>query len=201
MRHLTDVSGSINDKLSLLNEKTGNVTSVVASLEKVADQINLLSLNAAIEAEKAGEFGLGFAVVAAEIRRMADQTAVTAHDIGKIVREMQSAVATGVMGMDKFCEEARRGAEEARQVGMHLAQIIRQAQSLAPRFEAVDGGIQAHASGARQIGVTVARLSEVARRSADSLRQSEAAITELDGAARGLQAGVARFKPTIPVEG
>ena len=71
----------------------------------MADQTNLLSLNAAIEAEKAGEYGLGFAVVAMEIRRLADQTAVATYDIEKMVKEMHSAVAAGVMGMDKFSDE------------------------------------------------------------------------------------------------
>src|SRR6266498_3148728 len=70
-----------------------------------ADQTNLLSLNAAIEAEKAGEHGRGFVVVATEIRRLADQSALATGDIEQIVKEMQSAVSAGVMGMDKFSEE------------------------------------------------------------------------------------------------
>ena len=100
MRQIMDASGSITGKLSVLNEKTANINSVVTTITKVADQTNLLSLNAAIEAEKAGEYGLGFAVVAMEIRRLADQTAVATYDIEKMVKEMQSAVTAGVMN---FC--------------------------------------------------------------------------------------------------
>ncbi len=118
-----------------MNEKTGNINSVVTTITKVADQTNLLSLNAAIEAEKAGEYGLGFGVVAMEIRRLADQTAVATYDIEKMVKEMQSAVSAGVMGMDKFSEEVRRGVEEVRQVSAQLAQIIHQVQALTPRFQ------------------------------------------------------------------
>ena len=66
------------------------------------DQTNLLSLNAAIEAERAGESGLGFAVVAREIRRLADQTSVATLDIERMVKDMTTAVASGVMGMDHF---------------------------------------------------------------------------------------------------
>jgi methyl-accepting chemotaxis protein WspA len=77
MRQIMDASGSITGKLAVLSEKTANINTVVTTITKVADQTNLLSLNAAIEAEKAGEYGLGFAVVAMEIRRLADQTAVS----------------------------------------------------------------------------------------------------------------------------
>src|ERR1043166_2394631 len=115
MRQIMEASGSISAKLAVLSEKTANINSVVTTITKVADQTNLLSLNAAIEAEKAGEYGLGFAVVAMEIRRLADQTAVATYDIEKMVKEMQSAVSAGVMGMDKFSEEVRRGVDEVRQ--------------------------------------------------------------------------------------
>ena len=80
---------------------------VVTTITKVADQTNLLSINAAIEAEKAGEYGRGFLVVAREIRRLADQTAVATLDIENMVRHMQDAVSAGVMQMDKFSDEVR----------------------------------------------------------------------------------------------
>jgi methyl-accepting chemotaxis protein WspA len=194
MRQIMDASGSITGKLAVLSEKTTNINSVVTTITKVADQTNLLSLNAAIEAEKAGEYGLGFAVVAMEIRRLADQTAVATYDIEKMVKEMQSAVAAGVMGMDKFSEEVRRGVEEIRQVSTHLAQIIHQVQTLTPRFQTVNEGMHAQATGAQQISETLTQLSEAAQQTAESLRQSNAAIEQLNGAARGLQTSVARFK-------
>jgi methyl-accepting chemotaxis protein WspA len=196
MRQITEASGSITAKLSVLSEKTNNINSVVTTITKVADQTNLLSLNAAIEAEKAGEYGLGFAVVAMEIRRLADQTAVATYDIEKMVKEMQSAVAAGVMGMDKFSEEARRGVDEIRQVSAHLTQIIHQVQTLTPRFQTVNEGMHAQATGAQQISDTLAQLSEAAQQTAESLRQSNLAIEQLNSAARGLQTSVARFKLT-----
>src|ERR1051326_3000442 len=194
MRQIMDASGSISAKLAVLNEKTANINSVVTTITKVADQTNLLSLNAAIEAEKAGEYGLGFAVVAMEIRRLADQTAVATYDIERMVKEMQSAVSAGVMGMDKFSEEARRGVEEIRQVSTQLAQIINQVQTLTPRFQTVNEGMHAQATGAQQISETLTQLSEAAHQTAESLRQSNIAIEQLNGAARGLQTSVARFK-------
>ena len=133
MRHIMDAAGTINVKLTVLNEKAGNINQVVTTITKVADQTNLLSLNAAIEAEKAGEYGRGFAVVATEIRRLADQTAVATYDIEQMVKEIQSAVSAGVMGMEKFSEEVRRGMHEIGQVGGQLSQIIQQVEALAPR--------------------------------------------------------------------
>jgi methyl-accepting chemotaxis protein WspA len=194
MRQIMDASGSISAKLAVLSERTANINSVVTTITKVADQTNLLSLNAAIEAEKAGEYGLGFAVVAMEIRRLADQTAVATYDIEKMVKEMQSAVSAGVMGMDKFSEEVRLGVEEIRQVSIQLAQIIHQVQALTPRFQTVNEGMQSQATGAQQISEILTQLSESAHQTAESLRQSNAAIEQLNGAARGLQNSVTRFK-------
>ena len=194
MRQIMAAAGAINAKLAVLNEKAGNINQVVTTITKVADQTNLLSLNAAIEAEKAGEYGRGFAVVATEIRRLADQTAVATYDIEQMVKEMQSAVSAGVMGMDKFSEEVRRGMTEVQQVGGQLSQIIQQVQALAPRFEAVNEGMQAQATGAEQISQALTQLSEAAQQTVESLKQSGMAIEQLNETSRGLKAGVERIK-------
>jgi methyl-accepting chemotaxis protein WspA len=193
MRRVIDAAGSINAKLAVLSDKAGNISQVVTTITKVADQTNLLSLNAAIEAEKAGEYGRGFAVVATEIRRLADQTAVATYDIDQMVKDIQSAVAAGVMGMDKFSEEVRRGMQEVQQVGAQLSQVIQQVQALAPRVESVNDGMQAQASGAEQITQALTQLSEAAQQTVDSLRQSGQAIEELNRVAIGLTGGVSRF--------
>ena len=114
MRQLADSTESIGSKLSVISERAANINLVVTTITKVADQTNLLSINAAIEAEKAGEYGLGFLVVAREIRRLADQTAVATLDIERMVKEMQYAVSAGVMEMDKFSEQVRHGRRRGR---------------------------------------------------------------------------------------
>jgi methyl-accepting chemotaxis protein len=194
MRQIMEASAGISGKLAILNEKAANINTVVTTITKVADQTNLLSLNAAIEAEKAGEYGRGFAVVATEIRRLADQTAVATYDIEQMVKEMHSAVSAGVMGMDKFSEEVRRGVEEVRQVGVQLTQIIQQVQALTPRFDQVNEGMQSQSTGAQQITDALLQLSEAAQQTAESLRSSSLAIEQLNDAARDLQSGVARFR-------
>jgi methyl-accepting chemotaxis protein WspA len=193
MRRVMEAAVSINEKLAVLSDKAGNISQVVTTITKVADQTNLLSLNAAIEAEKAGDYGRGFAVVATEIRRLADQTAVATYDIDQMVKEIQSAVAAGVMGMDKFSEEVRRGMQDVQQVGGQLSQVIQQVQALAPRVESVNDGMQTQASGAEQITQSLSQLSEAAQQTVDSLRQSGQAIEELNRVAAGLSGGVSRF--------
>jgi methyl-accepting chemotaxis protein WspA len=194
MRQVMEAAGSINAKLAVLNEKASNINQVVTTITKVADQTNLLSLNAAIEAEKAGEYGRGFAVVASEIRRLADQTAVATYDIEQTVKEIQSAVSAGVMGMDKFSEEVRRGMGEVQHVGGELSQIIQQVQALAPRVESVNEGMQAQATGAEQISQALAQLSEAAQQTVESLRHSTVAVDGLMEVSVGLHASVSRFK-------
>ena len=194
MHSVMGAADLVNAKLAILNEKAGNINQVVVTIVKVADQTNLLSLNAAIEAEKAGEYGRGFAVVATEVRRLADQTAVATYDIEQMVREIQSAVSAGVMGMDKFSEEVRRGMFEVHQVGEQLSQIIHQVQALAPRVLMVNEGMQAQATGAEQINHALVQLGDASSQTVESLRQASFAIDELSQVAVGLRSGVSRFK-------
>lgn len=197
MHQMMSATTSIGSKLSVLSEKAENINSVVTTITKVADQTNLLSLNAAIEAEKAGEYGVGFAVVATEIRRLADQTAVATWDIEQMVKEMQTAVSAGVMGMDKFSEEVRSGVDDVRIVSVQITDIISQVQTLLPRFEAVHSGMQNQAQGAKQITESITQLSEGTQQTAESLRQSGSSINQLHVAAKTLQEGVSKFKVKI----
>lgn len=196
MHQMMEASSAIAAKLEILNEKASNINTVVTTITKVADQTNLLSLNAAIEAEKAGEYGLGFAVVATEIRRLADQTAVATWDIEQMVKEMQTAVTAGVMSVEKFTEEVRRSVSEVSAISSGMASIINQVQALTPRFESVHEGMQFQSQGAEQIKHAIIQLSESAQQTVDSLRQSHASIEHLNEAAHRLQGGVSKFKVT-----
>jgi methyl-accepting chemotaxis protein WspA len=194
MQRVSEAAGGINSRLAVLNEKAANISSVVTTIAKVADQTNLLSLNAAIEAEKAGEYGRGFAVVATEIRRLADQTAVATVDIGQLVKEIQSAVTAGVMGMDKFSEEVRRGVADVEKVAAQLTQIVQHVQATTPRIASVTEGMQAQSTGAQQISEALGQLGDAVRQTAESLRLSNETIRSLEEAGRGLRSGIEKFK-------
>jgi len=194
MQQMEDASKSISGRLGAINEKAENITTVVITITKVADQTNLLSLNAAIEAEKAGEYGRGFTVVAREIRRLADQTAVATLDIEQMVQEMQSAVSAGVMEMDKFIAEVRRSAEDVEKISTQLTRIIEQVQALSPSFENVNVAMGYQSEHAQKINNTMINLSEEMQQTAESLRESFLAIGHLNEAAKSLQDEVSRFK-------
>ncbi len=194
MEKMESASTTIAQKLAAINAKVANITSVVTTINKVADQTNLLSLNAAIEAAKAGEFGQGFAVVAREIRRLADQTAVATLDIEQMVKEMQSSVSSGVMGMEKFAQEVQGAVHEVNDIGGQIAHIIEQVQGLGPRFESVNEGMESQSIGARQISEAMIHLSEATRATAESQREAARVIQVLDNAARSLHHEVSLFR-------
>ena len=187
MRQLSEATISISTKLGVISEKANKINNVVTTITKVADQTNLLSLNAAIEAEKAGEYGTGFSVVAREIRRLADQTAVATLEIEQMVKEMQSAVSTGVMEMDKFSKEVSGVVEDVGNISSQLVQVIEQVQGLAPRFGVVNQGMEAQAQGAAQISQAMEQLSEASQQTAESLREINHAIEQLNEAACALK--------------
>ncbi len=197
MQHMVSATDSINAKLAALSEKASNINSVLITITKVADQTNILSLNAAIEAEKAGEAGRGFSVVATEIRRLADQTSVSTWDIEQMLKEMQSAVSASVMGMDKFSEEIRRSVGEVRQVTDQLSGVMDQVQKLAPQFDAVLQGMQSQAIGASQISDTMMQLNDATQQTVESLKATSEAVHQLQYAAGDLQSSVSNFAVTI----
>lgn len=194
MVQVMTAAATISGKLTVLNEKAGSISQVVTTIAKVADQTNLLSLNAAIEAEKAGEYGRGFSVVATEIRRLADQTAIASHDIEQTVKEMQTAVSAGVMSVDKFSEEVQRGVEEVNQVGSQFNEIIRQVQALTPRFESVNEGMQMHAAGAQEISTSLTQLGESTQQTVIALRQSTVTLERLNEASTKLRGAISSFR-------
>lgn len=194
MRQMVEAAANIAAKLSVLNEKASTITNVVTTIAKVADQTNLLSLNAAIEAEKAGEQGRSFAVIAREIRRLADQTANATLDIEKMVNEMVSAVSAGVMGVDKFSDEINTGVSQVTTAGEQLSKIIEQVQQLTGSFESVNEGMQAQFTGAEQINESILQLSETAQQTSESIRQFHKSIEQLNHAAQELQSMVSRVK-------
>ena len=194
MKTLEDATRSISGKLTAISDRARNINLVVTTITKVADQTNLLSLNAAIEAEKAGEYGLGFSVVAREIRRLADQTATGTLDISRIVGEMQGAVSAGVMEMEKFTSEVSRGVRDASSVGNQLGEIINAIERVTPQFQAITEGMQAQSTGAGQISEAMVQFKESVQTTSAAIGEFEKATAILYEAVKDLREEISRFK-------
>jgi len=194
IRELADATQSIAAKLAAISERASSINGVVTTIAKVADQTNLLSVNAAIEAEKAGEQGRGFLVVAREIRRLADQTAGATLDIESMVREMQAAVGAGVMEMDRFSEKVRRGVEEVVASSRQMAEIIGEVQASAGRYRSVASGMQSQSQGATTISQSMEALVAAARRTVESADEFGRTAEELRRASQMLRESVSAFR-------
>ncbi len=194
MKHLVDSTASVSTKLGMIREKADSINAVVTTITKVADQTNLLSINAAIEAEKAGEYGRGFLVVAREIRRLADQTAVATLDIETMVRQMQDAVSAGVMQMDKFADEVRSGVSQVTKINQMTWEIITEVQSLSGRFQLVNEGMRNQTTGAQQINEAMTQIADATHRSAQSIKEFERTAAHLRTSVEGLNEEIAQFK-------
>jgi len=193
MHQLVDSTSSIASKLALIRDKADNINLIVTTITKVADQTNLLSINAAIEAEKAGEYGRGFLVVSREIRRLADQTAIATLDIGSMVSQMHDAVSAGVMQMDKFGGEVRTSAERVGEINEHFNQIIEDVGVVSDRFQSVNVGMSSQSIGADQISTAMLTVADGTKLTADSLEEFKNATTYLRESVQALNDEVAKF--------
>jgi methyl-accepting chemotaxis protein len=171
-----------------------NISSIVSTMTKVADQTNLLSLNAAIEAEKAGEYGLGFSVVAREIRRLADQTSVAVLDIEDMVKRMEASVSGGAAEMEAFSEDVRAAVSDINNIGRQLDGIMERIRSLPPRFESVNEGMETQSQNAGRISETMEQLNLTTQNTLEALKEFNLAAEYLREAARSLQNEVSRFR-------
>ncbi len=187
MKKMEDAASNITGRLADLNEKASNITSVITAISEVSAQTNLLSLNAAIEAEKAGQAGQSFAVIAREIRGLSHQTAMSTLDIEKIVNEIVDAVKSSVMGVDDFTQEIREGSTKVKEVSEQLSQIMEQVKLLVERFDTVDQGMKNQSEAAEQINKALIDLSEMANETNDSMRHFHLTISHLDKAANDLR--------------
>ena len=192
MGQLEAVTTLVTSQLHVIHDQAKRVDRVVMTMTKVADQANLLSLNAAIEAEKAGDAGVGFSVVADEIRRLADQSAIATLEIEQTIKEMQSAVAAGVSEMDKFAQEVTSGMHSTRTLTEQVATISQKVQSLLLPLSQINRGMSAQATSADQIRDAMAQLSIGTEQTVRSLQDNNIALEQLYLATESLQGAAAR---------
>ncbi len=198
MAHLEQSTANFSQRLAVIRQRAEDINMVITTITKVADQTNLLSINAAIEAEKAGDYGQGFIVVAREIRRLADQTAVATLDIERLVEQMQQAVGAGVLEMDAFTAEVKIGVYRVAGISVQFADVIDKVHGLTGRFEHVNNGMQAQASGAQQITEALMTLTEGSRTAAEALRDFQQASQHMAHSVEGLTETVGHFRVDAP---
>ena len=191
---LTAAAENVAGKLAVINGNVEKITGIVTAINDVSRQTNLLSLNASIEAEKAGEFGLGFAVVARQIRRLADKTSIASANIENIVRQMQSSVNSGVMEMDRFGAKMRQSSKIIIETADMLARTVSEIEAIGPQFEDIASGIGELSENARKISATMLELSDSSVRARDRISEFRAAVKSLDSVSVSVLEAVSRFK-------
>ncbi|QJD29946.1 methyl-accepting chemotaxis protein [Methylococcus geothermalis] len=195
MHRMSNGMASVVERFAAIGEQAKSINRIMNAMTDIAVQTNLLSLNASIEAEKAGKQGAGFAVVAGEIRRLADQSAVAALDVERMVRDMQFAVAGGVEVLEAFQEEMRTsGLSNVRRLAEHFTVVLARVDQLLPRFGQVYDGMRAQAEGAQQINGAMAALRDEAQGAAKSSENLSLMVVKLYAAVQELQAEIGRFR-------
>jgi methyl-accepting chemotaxis protein len=170
MLQMAKASMSIVKTLSDLQDKVSAINSVINAIVRIADQINLLSLNTAIRSEKPGTHHLGFSVVADKISELADQTALVTLDIEALVQSIIDMVSICVKTVDNFSDQIRNQVFEAAEIGEQLKLLISQTQNQFESFEVINQEMQLQALRASQIHEAINLLTETAQKTTQSIR-------------------------------
>jgi len=180
-----------------LGARSDQIGEIVGTIEDIADQTNLLALNAAIEAARAGEQGRGFAVVADEVRALAERTTKATKEIGAMIKAIQMETKGAVTSMEEGVKEVEKGTVDAARSGQALQEILEQANSVTMQINQIATAAEEQTATTNEITNNIQQITEVVNETARGSQESAAAANQLSRLAEELQEMVGRFRLAV----
>ena len=183
-----------SEVISSLGGRSQEIGKIIKVIDEIADQTNLLALNAAIEAARAGEQGRGFAVVADEVRKLAERTGKATKEIGDMIGAIQGETEKAIVTMDKEVKVVEEGVALAEEAGESLAQISKQVEDVTSVIQQIATASEEQSTAADQISGDIESVASITKETATSSQQIVAASQEMAQLASNLQTVVNMFK-------
>ena len=177
-----------------LGSRSDQIGEIVGTIEAIADQTNLLALNAAIEAARAGEHGRGFAVVADEVRALASRTSRATREIGEMIKAIQKETKGAVIAMEEGVSEVAKGSEKAADSGRALEQILKRINDVSSQIHQVAIAAEEQTATTSEISNNMQQITEVVARTSRGAQESASAAKLLSVLAEDLRRIVSQFK-------
>jgi methyl-accepting chemotaxis protein len=193
MSRIADVVKQSALTVEALGKSSDQIGEIIQVIDDIADQTNLLALNAAIEAARAGEQGRGFAVVADEVRKLAERTTKATKEIAAMIKQIQKDTANAVASMHTGTEEVDRGRAMADKAGESLREIITGADKVVDVATQVAAASDEQSSAAEEIGKNIVGIANVTAETASGNQQIAQAAEDLNRLTLNLQDIVAQF--------
>ena len=194
MNRIADVVKKSAETVHILGKNSDQIGEIVQVIDDIADQTNLLALNAAIEAARAGEQGRGFAVVADEVRKLAERTTKATKEIATMIKQIQIDTSEAVSSMNEGTAEVEKGKQLTDKAGKSLHQIIAGAESVVDMSTQLAAASEEQSSAAEQISKNIEGINNVTKESAAGIQQIARASEDLSRLTVNLQELVSKFK-------